>query len=536
MKLHNDPTGGSPVISLLICLPLLGTSLLPPADTQEATVAAELDSAIVHVGLFKNGLTVVRRAVTLPGPGRYSIGDVPAPIHGTFWIESDGDVSARVTTRTESTSKERKLTGNIQEDLAGARVVVQRTDGVASVAGKLAPLASGGSNMLVLDTVDGRVYLDTKLIASVRVIEAAPSEPIVTVKEIPLLELSALDAPDGPISIEISYLTRGLTWTPSYRIDLSDPELLVLTQKTVISNELTDLTDVDVELISGYPNIEFGHVQSLLGSSSNIASFFSQLSNSSSLRHNTRGDIRSQITSNYAAPATSSAPLVRPSAEGVDMHYHPIGKIDLKRGERLMLPIAEATSPYERIVDWRIPDLRDEHGRAIDEYQRENNPRYRSDGVWDALRFNNPYDHPMTTAPALIVDGHHFNGQQTSTWVNPGQETTLRITKALSVRVSASESEVSGDRELVSVGRRNYIRPDVHGELLVCNHRKVPTTVVIRRAFSGKLLSSDADPEERLLESGVYSINPRNELVWTITLEPGETRTLEYQYSVLVLH
>jgi hypothetical protein len=45
-------------------------------------------SRLVSLGLFKNGLAVVRKAVSIPGPGTYRIDDVPEPVHGTFWIES----------------------------------------------------------------------------------------------------------------------------------------------------------------------------------------------------------------------------------------------------------------------------------------------------------------------------------------------------------------------------------------------------------------------------------------------------------------
>ena len=59
---------------------------------------------------------------------------------------------------------------------------------------------------------------------------------------------------------------------------------------------------------------------------------------------------------------------------------------------------------------------------------------------------------------------------------------------------------------------------------------------MIRRRFSGDLLEADGDPETSLREEGVYSVNPRNELVWNLTLEPGKERTLKYHYEVLVQH
>jgi hypothetical protein len=58
-------------------------------------------SQIVSIGLFKNGLAVVRRTVPIQGTGVYRLEDVPNPVHGTFWIESqNAKVVTRVTSRT----------------------------------------------------------------------------------------------------------------------------------------------------------------------------------------------------------------------------------------------------------------------------------------------------------------------------------------------------------------------------------------------------------------------------------------------------
>jgi len=36
------------------------------------------------VGLFKNGLAVIKREVTLGKAGTYVLDDVPEPVHGTY--------------------------------------------------------------------------------------------------------------------------------------------------------------------------------------------------------------------------------------------------------------------------------------------------------------------------------------------------------------------------------------------------------------------------------------------------------------------
>ena len=76
---------------------------------------------------------------------------------------------------------------------------------------------------------------------------------------------------------------------------------------------------------------------------------------------------------------------------------------------------------------------------------------------------------------------------------------------------------------------------NVKGTLTVRNQRAETIELVIHRRFSGKLIEADEKPDCRLLAEGVYSVNQRNELNWTIKLKPGEQRELAYKYSVLVV-
>ena len=154
----------------------------------------------------------------------------------------------------------------------------------------------------------------------------------------------------------------------------------------------------------------------------------------------------------------------------------------------------------------------------------------------DAVRFRNPFKFAMTTAPAMITSGGRFNGQRMSYWVNAGEETTLHVTKALSVRTRSVEHEEKGERKIIYVGGNDFREVKVKGELSVSNHRNEVVSLVIRRRFSGELIEAEGEPKTELLEEGVYSVNKRNELLWTLPLKPGEEKTLSYRYSVLIDH
>ena len=52
---------------------------------------------IASLGVFKNGIAVVEERFEVPGPGRYATSTPPSPLHGTFFIESDGVVETTST-------------------------------------------------------------------------------------------------------------------------------------------------------------------------------------------------------------------------------------------------------------------------------------------------------------------------------------------------------------------------------------------------------------------------------------------------------
>ena len=254
-----------------------------------------------------------------------------------------------------------------------------------------------------------------------------------------------------------------------------------------IRNELSDLDNAEVRLISGYPSVQFAHVRSLLAPRTNWAQFFRQIEcgvkgeNSDGLGNRSLG---SQGIGPFGPEAFDPTWARSPTGEGVDLHFQPIGKRTLADGETLALTVAKGKADYERIVEWIVPDTRNEYGQHVSRDRGDE-----TDDAWDSLKFKNPLTFPMTTGPATVVAGGAFNGQRTSFWVNAGEETVLRVNKALSVRTRATEHEQlnkEGGRDVVWVGGRQYRNSTVEGELAVSNYRKEAIQIVIRRRFSGE--------------------------------------------------
>src|SRR5476651_966425 len=84
--------------SVLIVSFILAASIAPLATTGTAA-ETDLKSTVVSVGLFKNGLAVVKRQVKLPGAGVFTLSDMPEPIHGTWSVQCEAPVETRVSER-----------------------------------------------------------------------------------------------------------------------------------------------------------------------------------------------------------------------------------------------------------------------------------------------------------------------------------------------------------------------------------------------------------------------------------------------------
>jgi hypothetical protein len=544
-------------------LTLAAAVLVPGAGLRAEETAAT--SRIVSVGLFKNGLAVIKRQLNVAGPGTYRLDDVPEPVHGTYWIESDAAVESMVKMREVETPNPRPGDANLQDELAGKKVTIHlHTAGAPPVSGTVleterdrtpGPVArprprpwgaaemptAGPGRFLVLQTPRGRSYVDAAQIAHLEV-EGRVDSRIKQRKPVLLLTVGATEK--KPATVLVSYLSRGLSWAPSYRVDISDPKTLALTQSAIVKNELVDLDSAEVFLISGFPSVQFAHVTSPLAARVSWASFFQELSQRAPAQHNILSNaayaISQQVAGNNEPDVRGLHLGAEPTGEGVDLHYQPLGKRTLAEGDTLALTVGRQQATYDRIVEWFIPDSRGPNGQYLEPHQRGDDEDRAQDAPWDALRFKNPFKFPMTTGPALVVAQGRFNGQRMTKWVNAGEETVLHVTKALSVRTRSVEHEEQKNgeatRPIEYIGSRAFRRATVGGELVVSNHRKEAITLVLRRRFSGDLLAADDAPKVTLLEEGVYSVNKRNELVWNMALKPGEEKKLTYRYSVLVHH
>lgn len=525
---------------------LLSACLAAPALLAGAA-EPQAKAPITRAALFKNGYALVVREIPAVPGDVFLIDEAVTPVHGTLWFAPGDGLTVSGVKRIGS-EPNRNPFADFSASYAGRQVTVtlrasgsapsRVVTGTVVQPGKQEGEVAPNTPCLAVKGSDGKLTVFARdeivSIESDAINETLPEEKR-------MLLVNRAGTAGKPFAV--SYLSAGLTWAPAYRIALGPDAQLQLDQSATLINELEDLKGVELNLVSGFPNLEYLRVTSPLATGMTLQLFLQQLNGGGNFpmakaMMQSRSDF---VSGAFGAPSESAVSPLPESGLSEDIHFTPAGKVTLPKGEVLYKTLASTKAKYERLVEWEIPDRRDQWGRI--QFRGGNRDENQSGDLWDAVRFKNPLESPITTAPIEIVDGGKLLGQTTVKWVNPGEETLVRITKALTVSGVRTETESDAksgnqssikNREIISYAGDNYRKSTVDGEIKLHNFRASEAKVIAKLQYSGEFLSAEGSPKSKLLESGVYSVNPRRELTWEITLKPGEELTLTYKYTVMV--
>ena len=507
-----------------------------------ALAACADDAApIVKVGLYKNGLAVVTRRVTPDSTGTAVVDGSARPAYGTFWHSAEKPVTVTRTAARDGVTISFRAAPDFAPVLAEAEkegnveataYTVGEKDRVFTASGKL--IATG--NTLTLELKNG-----SKL--------HVPAGLKVAVKGAAGGESWLFTGTDKPFAVE--YLSAGASWTPSYRLAFGEKGKGTLFMSADVRNELADWKDAELSLISGFPNLKFANVPSLLGGGVDFTVYKNAVEAAEDGdqqpwyygRKAKRGGVMSQSVMMNCAFAGAAAPNAAAygaveMGAGSDIHYREVGKVTLGKGETLTLPLGAKETKVERLVDWDLNDRRDFWGRlAEEEFKPE---------LWDAVKVRNPFAFPLTTAPMEVVEQGRILGQSPCAWTNPGDEAIVKVTKALSVKGSyeergAGKTLTNETLSSLGVGERfrfndyDYRKEVVTATMKLTNFRKETAKLRVKKTFSGELVKSDVEPTKRHDPPPADSrVNAVHELTWEFELKAGETREVSFTYWLWV--
>lgn len=557
--------------SFVSALTIICVSLINLACAE--SVIKQPDIKVQQVALFKNGLGFFISQVTCPqDQSSFVITPEAVPSHGTFWIAYPPKVKLEHLVAKEVTTEKPKQAVSVEELLKaniGRQVWLTFDDkGESAVKGKISyfaedrqiprpdPYAPGAiqndnsrnvpsyerASLMMVLTDAGQTAINPHTVRMVKFTDNNDTNKTFNSKCKSVQFEIKMDSPAAGENLTLGYLAKGITWAPSYMVDITGSDKAVISAKAVVINEICDLNNVTVQLVTGFPHLQFADIVSPLAMKENLAQFLESLTRGQSERG------RAGVTSNVMMQrseseefneeyitALSSGPVYEAARAGTtaeDLFLYPLEKVSIAKGQVCYFPLFTESVPYKHIYQWKIPDYINEEGRYFNRQRRpENEP---IEEVWHCLRMENITKVPWTTAPAEIIKDGFILGQDTLNYTPSQDKTTLKITQAVNVKAEQLELETERKRDAAQFYGDHYDLITITGKLSVTNYQNKAITLEIEKILSGEVKSSEPQAKLESLARGISRVNAIKKLIWTIELAQGESRQINYVYEVYV--
>ena len=544
---------------------------------------------VKEITIFKDGHAFVVHEGTLPTDeaGNVRMDYVPIPVLGTFWPYSN-DKNVKLTAVTASPRRLRidRTALTLQELVeanTGVVIDIAKNDGsgyrgmeilgipertseeleATSVPGSGEQLGQKGQVVLLKSTEEGILTLPLNQIKHVSFKGAI--KRTVSQEEFRNLLTLHLNWPGGrkaaAAPVGMAYLQKGIRWIPGYRLDIDGKGSAAVKLQATFLNEMVDLNNVTANLVIGVPTFSFKETPdpvSLQQTLSQLSPYFQTdartgyaLSNAMMGQMARAGDYGGVGGGGRPAAAPGPGPEVTEGEKAEDLFVFTVKNVSLKRGERMVMPVADYALKYKDVFTLDIPiapppDIR---ANINSEQQAELAKLMAEPKVIHKIRLTNNSKQPLTTAPALIIKGEQVLGQGLMTYTARGSESDLTITTAPDVKVKKSEKETSRVPNSVEFQGNRYTKVEMSGTLSLTNYRDTPVDLEITRYVYGQVDKADHGAKVEMVNmledtSGGAptwwswynwpywwrQFNGLGKFTWKLRLEPGKSIDLVYSW------
>jgi hypothetical protein len=558
------------------------------AVPQDVSPASPAQMAVKEVTVFKDGhaFVVHQGRMATDASGRVVLDALPAPLLGTFWpYSAERDVplaavtASRRPVRAEQTAVD--LRGLLEAN-PGALVDLVDLEG-KTISGRIRSLPTRAANELRgSDPVDGREIVPARggivLVDTDQGVLALGVDRIRSVsfrtppaaryggesfRDLLTLAFAWPDRPRREIEVGMAYVQKGLRWIPSYRVTIGDAGKARLQLQATLVNELADLENVTANLVVGVPTFAFKDTLDPMALQETVARLGVYFDSQSASGFALSNAIMSQAVGlaggrpgqdgfrNAAAPP-AAMPEVTGADKDEDLFVFTVKGVTLKKGERMVLPVAEYELAYRDVyvLDLPFAPPAEVRANANESQQRELTRLLGAPRFTHVLRLSNSSRQPLTTAPALIASADRVLGQGVMSYTAPGSECDLALTAAVDVKVTKRDRETSRAPGGLTVDGSSYLRVNLQGSIAVDNVRDRPVDIEVTRSVLGHADTAgqagrvemvnayeEGDAVARPAWWGWYgwpgwwnAVNGVGQFTWKARVEAGKSLTLTYTW------
>ncbi len=252
-----------------------------------------------QVALFKNGTSFFTKNLRLEtANGSATLTDIPQATFGTLWFAAEGNRIRRVHT----VLSPRTTTIEAQElaSLLRANVGNKMTLSLAQGGNLEGTLELARAKYVILKTNNGWQNIPMGEIRSFLTTEKTATQ-LELQDSVQALRIDFANTA-ATQNLSFGYLRKGISWLPTYRIDLTDEKTASVTLHAEVLNDAEDLSEAQLSFVVGVPNFAYQYLASPLSYTGDVLSFINQLNRTSNQSYS-----RNQRSDNIMAQSMSNA-------------------------------------------------------------------------------------------------------------------------------------------------------------------------------------------------------------------------------------
>jgi hypothetical protein len=491
------------------------------------------------LAVFKNGTTFfVKKQKVDASSGKWKMKEIPQATFGTLWFSAQSNEIKSISSFQEEITEKQKaenifciLKANIGKRaiinvvLAGDEKVYEGT------------IEEVRNTLVIFKVANQWLSIESASIKSLSLFEKPASEyESKEKKRIIQLEFAKANKEQN---IEMMYLQKGISWVPSYAIDLVSDTKAKLTLRATLMNDVEDIQNANLNFVVGVPNFAYSYLQSPLTSNESVVNFINTLNQNSNSNpsFNRRSDnIVSQSLANYAQIEAPEEEIVFKGMEGQDaedLYFYTLANVSLPKGGRAFYDILQAEIDYQHIYEVELKG-NNENSYYGKDFTQEEKPN----SVFHSIRLKNDSKMPWTTGTALITKMVNNQSSPLSqdklNYIPVGGKGKLKITIAPNISAKHSERELNRVENQKKKDGYMYDLVTVEGKIELKNYKDKTVKLNILRRIIGEAQKSSEKWEAKKLFDFYSGVNAFTQAEWDIDLNAGQSKEITYEYKIYV--
>lgn len=334
---------------------------------------------------------------------------------------------------------------------------------------------------------------------------------------------------DKQQNLSMFYLSNGMSWYPFYLLKLNDEDKAKLIMNAEITNELEDVSDIDLQLVIGQPNLGQANGLTPLVNFGNDLIRIDDFIPAAQSYQNTRGYSMGIYEEELAIPPPYENELI--SSANEDFHLFKIPHFSLPKGGRSQLKVFSTDLEIEHFYKLQIEK------NAARTYYYEQDPQEQLKKKIISqhyIRTINTSANPWTTAPVFIVKNDQNKlspvSQDIITYAPAGSQCEIKVAESPDIFIEHKEKVISTAKNDLLYNKQSFNKLEIQGTIIIYNYPKTERKVEISRVITGMPVSSEQD--WKLSKSFPEGPNETHYVKWIIDTKAKQKTEFHYTYYI----